>query len=98
MSKREWVGNSTMTENFLCSILIATGCFHDSEFGQALQGMFNTGEELEIVIRPKVKKVRVSVAETTKSSAFSNQDKPKCSCTCYQAYADCPHVASRLES
>jgi hypothetical protein len=61
IDNREWKASGMMTENFLCSILIATGCFHDSEFGRALEEMFHTGEELEVIVRPiktKHKKVK----------------------------------------
>lgn len=46
----EWSCDTTITENFVCAILIATGIFHDSEYGERLNRTFPTGSEVRVTI------------------------------------------------
>jgi hypothetical protein len=46
----QWAANAIFTETFLCSLLVATSCFHDSEFGKKLTESFGWGDKVRVTV------------------------------------------------
>lgn len=44
------INHIPVTENFTCLVLLATGVFHNSHYGQEFSRLFKTGDDVTITI------------------------------------------------